>query len=183
MMHCSSPLSATRWHVIMTMPNAEAKSVYGLTARGYVAYGPTIVRTLSGSDVPRPMFPGYVFAQINDLEFYRLKSIPGIRDVLRVDSVPATLDGSVIDMIADMEAEIEDRRLAAIAARNGHDFTAGQTVKVISGIMKDYVSKIDSLCGAGRVRILFDLFGRMTPTIVNVSEIAALEPMEIGAVP
>lgn len=168
------------WHVIITGPNAEPRACVGLVGRRYRAYAPTIIKTVRGIERKRPLFPGYIFATISDHDFMRVRSIPGVIDVLRIDTVPATLPDAAIDAIRAKEAEIEERRQAFLARRSSkdHGFRPGQSVRITSGPFAGIVDNIELLDGAHRVRILYAMFGRATPISVDVHEIEAVEPEE-----
>lgn len=163
------------WHIIITQPNCEARAASGLIGRRYRAYAPIITKTIAGIDVPRPMFPGYIFAIIQDLNFIRARTVPGVRDFLRVAGTPMALPPLAIDAVAAKEAEQEELRRAAMGRRNAkaHDFVPGQTVRIVSGPFADHLIGIERLDGESRIRVFIDLFGRPTPVSLCASEIEA----------
>jgi transcriptional antiterminator RfaH len=115
-------------------------------------------RTKERKDRMMPFFPCYLFAQLN-LERHDLTSVgwtPGLRRVVSFGGVPATVNDSFIDFIAERLEEINRQGWPS-------PFKPGDRVLITEGPFKDRIGIFARPSSAAkRVQILLDVLGRQT---------------------
>ena len=142
-----------QWVVLRTQVRQEALASQSVAARGLASYFPLLKR---GRSV-EPLFPGYVFAQIdpgtNDLQ--RIRSAPGIAYVLPRNAPPVLLS----------DASIGALRARVGAGTPGH--AKGDRVTVRRGPFRWLDAVFDRrLNASGRVRVLLQFVHR--PVVVDL---------------
>ncbi len=96
----------TRWVAINTHPHRESVAVENLARQKFNVYCPTERRRVRHArrvqDVTRPIFPGYVFAEVApDLAHWRsILSTYGVRAVIRYGDRPAFVEAGFIEGLA-----------------------------------------------------------------------------------
>lgn len=97
--------SGSRWYVVQTKPHKEGLVEANLSARGIATFGPRIVATVhAGRHLQRrvqPMFPGYVFAEL-DLDAGQalmVRYLAGVRDFLRSNGEPQPLPPEILEVL------------------------------------------------------------------------------------
>lgn len=89
------------WYVAITNPNCHRRAENGLAAIGYQAFWPKLrkwvlhARTKVAKEYP--ILGRYVFVEIPDAEFYRVRNINGIEGLLTGDNgAPAKIPGEIV---------------------------------------------------------------------------------------
>jgi transcription antitermination factor NusG len=146
----------------------ENKAVY---SRNYLRGG----SYQSGTKrVPRPMFPGYLFTRIDhEAEWSKVRARSGVERIKTLDQ-----DGRpyvVHDQIVHALYEREQQLLLGKAYEKPHDYKVGQRVRALQGPFASFVGKINRLDSKTRIRVLLDLFGRLTAVEFEAHEIEADE--------
>jgi transcriptional antiterminator RfaH len=167
------------WNIVQNEPQRETMLINGLRLRGVEPYSPIVWRTVrkrrdAMHDVQRPLFQGYLFVPGGHSDTVR--ETPGFASFMRVGANIATLPNEAIEFIRLVEANIEADRLAQIArrTRTAHEFSPGQSIRIVEGPLKDFTAKIERLDGSSQLRLLIDMFGRSTHAVVKANEIEAV---------
>ena len=162
-----------RWAVLRSQPRRERIAVRAVKTRGVDTYLP-LLRAERESELPRPLFPGYFFANVcpDSDDLLRIRSAPGVAYVLPCASTPALLPDLLIESIRSQEK-------AQNASSRTPGFRSGDPVVVVSGPLKWVEGLFDRRVGSGeRVRILLNLVHGSLAVQIRASELK-----QAGSVP
>ena len=147
------------WYAVQTQPNRENLAVEHLKRQGFSVWMPICERIIrharKSKRVRRPLFPGYLFVNL-DVETAQWRSINGTIGVNRIVSFgqrPAPVATQFIDALQNIEAN------EGLVAVNGDDLLPGQDVEILSGPMAGAIAKLLSLEAGDRVTVLLNMLG------------------------
>lgn len=127
----------TPWFVIWTQARAEKKVAVRIAALGLSPWLPTVTERHRWSDrwkeVVSPLFPGYLFARANNLDWSKVLRTPGVLTVIKERGKPAFLaadfvarlrdaiqrDGAVPESVADVDYSRGDEVIVQEGALQG----------------------------------------------------------------
>src|SRR5262249_36026256 len=151
----AAPRPTSRWYAVQCLSNREFLAAAQLANQGFVAFLPCLVRTRRHArkfdTVRRPLFPGYLFVRL-DSSRDRWRSINGSLGVGRLvgnAEAPTPLPAGVVEAISDV---CDDNGVMEAP----DELSPGEEVRVTAGPFAEFVGKLDSLDGAGRVRVLLE---------------------------
>lgn len=149
-----------RWYVAQTQAHAEERACLNLERQGFRTYLPRYRRERRHARrrdvVKAPLFPGYVFVQL-DLERSPWRSINGTFGIARLvchGERPAPVPAGVVE---------------AIAAKAGSDglielqpppLRKGEPLQIVSGALAECRGFFERMADRDRVVLLLDLLGR-----------------------
>lgn len=164
----------SRWYVVQTHVNAEAKAAANLDRQGFAVYLPRYLKRRSHArkvdTVARALFPRYLFVAI-DLAAQRwraIQSTPGVSHLVCWNGQPASVADGVIGAMKSREDEggfIKFLRRSA--------FTPGDKVRIVEGAFIDNLALVEGVSDHDRVAVLLDLLGRKVRVLVGADLIAA----------
>lgn len=97
----------TSYFAIHTSPNREASVARRLQDKSYVVYFPRVLTQVHHArrlhDVPRPLFPRYMFVGVDGRGVSDIKRTDGVNDVVRSGNGPAFIRPNVIAQIKARE--------------------------------------------------------------------------------
>jgi transcriptional antiterminator RfaH len=164
----------SRWYVVQTQVNAEAKAAVNLERQAFSVYLPRYLKRRSHArkveTVARPLFPRYLFVAI-DLAAQRWRSIQstlGVSHLVCVGDRPAQVDARVIDALRVREDDVGFIRLEPRPA-----FSAGDKVRIVDGAFVDSLALVEDVSDNHRVALLLNLLGRKVRVFVGADLIAA----------
>lgn len=164
----------SRWYVVQTHANAEAKAMSNLERQGFAVYLPRYLKRRTHARkvdvVARPLFPRYLFVAI-DLATQGWRSIQstlGVSHIVCWGGQPASAENGVIDALRAREDEAGFIKLGRRPA-----FLPGDKVRVIDGAFADSLALVEGVSDRDRVAILLDLLGRKVRVLVGADLIAA----------
>lgn len=125
------------WFVIWTESRAEKKVEARLAALGLSPWLPTVRERRRWSDRWRevicPLFPGYLFARANSVEWHKVLRTPGVLTVVKQGERPALLADAFVSGLRDA---IETRGIAPEPVTDVVDYQPGDEVIVQEGSLK-----------------------------------------------
>jgi len=149
------------WYVVQTQINAELKAAHHLLRQGFEIYLPRYLKRRSHArkieKVPAPLFPRYMFVQI-DMATQRWRSIQstfGVSHLVLQGSDPARVAPQVIE---SLRAREDDGGYVMLDRRP--KFTLGEKVRVLAGAFAENFGLFDGMAERDRIAILLDLLGR-----------------------
>ena len=148
--------AATRWAAINTHPHREHIVIENLVRQNFEAYCPRELKRVRHArrvqDVLRPLFPGYVFAQVaSELTAWRpILSTYGVRTLVRFGDQPALVDGSFIDGLRAREVD-------GVIAKPATPYKLGQEVRLSGGPFDGLIGRIIELSDKDRLVLLTSL--------------------------
>lgn len=177
-----------RWFIILTEPQREITAAANLYARHFAAFAPSIKKRVptgrkdqSGKKEMREreyaMFPGYIFVcfQGGAERFEAARKVVGVREFLKIEGVPATIPGVLINAIRGEES----RQLSKYEYSNSPKaklaipFVEGGPARIEGGPYDDWVGKMLKLSKSGRVRMLVAAFGGNVEIEIDGSQVRA----------
>jgi transcription antitermination factor NusG len=170
-------MSAPSWAVVMTKPMAEQVAGKNIGVAGFRWYLPMYRKVIRGTRldergrrirprgeiVLRPLFPGYLFAELHpDQAWSPMKKAVGVSDLIWRGERPALLDAYIVEAIRETErAGLFDEARPG-QKRKRADIEIGNQVRVLDGPFASFIGELAALDETGRARALLDLFGRET---------------------
>lgn len=153
------------WFAVQAVVNKEKYAIENLRRQGFEAWCPMILKMVRRGrrtvSVQRPLFPGYVFVEI-DLETQRWRSIDGTRGVTRLlkfGERPARLPKELVSGMLALTNEFG-------VVEFSDPLDPGDEVQVISGTFDNWIGKVMSLPDQERVTLLIDAVSRQVPVTV-----------------
>jgi len=165
---------ASRWYVVQTQVNAEAKAVANLERQGFSAYFPRYLKRRSHArkveTVPRALFPRYVFVSIDvaSQRWRAIQSTLGVSHLVCVGDRPAAVETGVIDAL-----KAREDRAGFITLARRPAFSPGDKVRIIEGAFVDSLALVEDVSDHHRVAVLLNLLGRKVRVLVGADLIAA----------
>lgn len=159
-----------RWYVIQCKPREDGRALENLRNQSYEAFQPLLpreqVRRGRRQLVSEPLFPGYVFVRLSDVDdnWAPLRSTRGVARLVRFGGVPAVLPDAVMDMIL---ARLAQAREAPHAL-----YEPGQPVQIASGPFAGVSAVFAAYDGEARAIIMLRLLQQMQTVSLPVEQIA-----------
>lgn len=149
----------SHWAVVNSRPQQEHIAVDNLQRQAFDVYCPMVRRQLRHSrrvrDVLRPLFPGYLFAQVNpEVHHWRpLLSTLGVRTVVRSGDQLSLIDDAFIQ-------SLKNREVDGIIARPARPYSIGEEVCMAGGAFDGLVATIIDMDEGDRLTVLMNLLNR-----------------------
>ncbi len=146
------------WYALYTKPRSEKKATERLTINGFEVYCPLIKTVRQWSDrkkkVQLPMFPGYVFAHVTEIERTQVLMDAGVLNFVYWLGKPAIIRESEIEAIREISENGIEVQI------NSDVFEKGQLVKIPEGPFKGMTGMVDKL-DKKKVMVLVEQLGCM----------------------
>ena len=147
------------WYAVQTQPNRENLALEHLKRQGFSVWMPLCERIIrharKSKRVRRPLFPGYLFINL-DVETAQWRSINGTIGCNRIVSFgqwPAPVAAQFIDALQNIEAN------EGLVAVNVGALLPGQDVEILPGSMAGTIAKLLSLEAGDRVTVFLNMLG------------------------
>lgn len=118
------------WFVIWTESRAEKKVESRIAALGLSPWLPTMTERHRWSDrwreVVLPLFPGYLFARADRVEWHTVLRTPGVLTIVKHQGKPALLDDDFITSLRDAVEKGQDQGVTPVT-----DFQPGDEIVVV----------------------------------------------------
>lgn len=167
-----------QWYVIHCEPLKERWAASVLRERlGLTAYLPEIRRRFRGQVRYAPLFPRYLFVQLDlqQVALSKINTTPGVVRLVSFDDMPVPIPASVIDALRE--------RVDSLNSAGGlpqHNFHPGDTVRFTSGSLRGLEAVfVGPMRPSERVRVLIEFLGSLREAEVAVD---LLEPAAPAAV-
>ena len=164
----------SRWFVVQTHINGEAKAASHLCRQGFAVYLPRYLKRRSHArkveTIARPLFPRYLFVAI-DIAAQRWRAIQstlGVSHLVCRGDRPASVEDGVISALRAREDEAGFVRL-----ERRSPFSPGDKVRIVEGAFVDSLALVEGVSDHDRVAVLLDLLGRKVRVLVGADLIAA----------
>ena len=162
------------WYLAQLKPNSLTIALRNLERQKVSVFAPMETRTTrrAGRFITKqaPVFPGYVFVQI-DQEVCTMRSINGTRGISRLVALgpePAVVPQAVMTTLFQRYADDTD---APPAPR----FQPGDSIDILEGPLADFSAQIDALAPNDRVIVLLDLMGRLSRVTLDAHQVRLSE--------
>lgn len=160
-----------RWFVAQTQVRAELLAMQNLARQGFKAFCPRFRKARRHArrldEILVPVFPGYVFVSF-DPNRDPWRSINGTIGVLRL-----------VGTTSNRPQPMPRHAMEAIRARCEGDlmtgsvvnFKPGQQVRLLTGPFVNQFAEVERLDDRGRVRVLLNILGGVSPVDVSICAI------------
>jgi len=149
------------WWVVKTKPQQEFKAEKHLNQQGFITFCPIFNKELKlGNQFTvklQPLFKGYLFILANDFaqkNVNLIRSTRGINSMLKINETPLFVLPEIIHHL-----QLNQTQNQSLITPH---FTAGSSVKIISGIYKGIEAIYQMDNGADRAIILLSLIQKQT---------------------
>jgi transcriptional antiterminator RfaH len=161
-----------KWVVVNTHPHKELLAIDNLQRQNFRAYCPMARKRIRHArreqDVLRPLFPGYIFTQV-DTASHRWRSIAstfGVRSLVSFgDRLGFLQDGFVQTMKA--------REVEGAIVRPTTPYVVGQQVRVAGGAFDGIVATIIEMNEKDRLMVLLNLLSRPVKMQLGAANVVA----------
>lgn len=163
---------ADSWIVASTHPHKEQVALDNLGRQGFHAYCPRIRRRIRHArrlqQVLRPLFPGYVFIQLNPQkeQWRSISSTMGVRSLIRFGDRPGNIPDKFIQGLLATE---EDGAVALPRARDR--YLPGERVRIREGPFDGLIATVLSVSERDRVTVLMDMLRQSVRVRIMIDEI------------
>lgn len=143
----------TDWYAIYTKPGWEGRVASRLRGSGFRMLNPLLkerrLYRRKLQEVVSPLFPCYIFAEIDLPAHYRLiRYTRGVRRIVGTEYAPAPVPGAIIDSIA---GRMED----GVVVLRREEFSPGEDVLIKGGAFEGFEALFErEMNGSERVSIL-----------------------------
>lgn len=152
-------IAVSRWVAINTHPHREHIAVENLARQNFDVYCPRELKRVRHArrvqDVLRPLFPGYVFAEVApDLTLWRpILSTYGVRALVRFGDRPAFIDHGFI-------AGLRSREVDGVITKPVTPYDVGQQVRFNGGPFDGLIATIIEMGDKDRLVLLASLLNQ-----------------------
>lgn len=164
---------ARRWIAVSTHPHREQIAIEHLIRQKFVIYCPMELKRIKHArrvqDVTRPLFPGYIFAEVApDLAIWRpILSTYGVRAMIRIGDKPAYLDE---DFIQGLKA----REIDGVIAKPIAPYRVGQEVRLNGGSFDGLIATIIEMDARDRLVLLTSILNQQVRLKVTAGNVRAV---------
>jgi transcriptional antiterminator RfaH len=169
-----SEIKGTRWFVVQTQVNGEAKAAENLRRQGYQTYLPRYLKRRRHARkvdfVAKPLFPRYMFVavEMGTQRWRSIQSTSGVSRLVTNGDEPAAVPERVVRALTAREDAKGFVKLDAAPA-----FAEGDKVRVLSGAFKDNAGLFNGMADHDRVSILLEMLGRKVRVVLDADLVAA----------
>lgn len=156
---------APRWYAAQCLSHRERGAHSHLRNQNFEVFLPCREKTRRHArkieTVLRPFFPGYLFVKL-DLSRDRWRSVNGtygVASLVMNGDAPLPIPHGVVEAL---QRTCDTRDVIAWEPV----LQPGQNVRILNGAFADLVGVLDSLDGAGRVRVLLNIMGGEVPAVL-----------------
>ena len=162
------------WYVVYCKPRQEALSEENLLRQGFRVYLPRIriTRRRRGQwiDVVEPLFPRYIFIQIDPIRCSTapVRSTRGVVGLVRFGGQPVVVPDEVINVLLQREDPV-----SGLHRDNRPLFSVGDPVKLVDGPLAGMEGIFAREDGERRANVLLELLGKINRISISRDWIAA----------
>lgn len=161
------------WSLVQLKPNGLAAARRNLERQGFQTFMPQVRTTQRISNSFRetfsPLFPGYLFTEINwsSSPWRRIDSTLGVARIVRFgDRKPAAVS---LELIQGLRARCDGTGILGPM----DNLSAGDRVRILRGPFANFVSTIEDIGADRRIWVLMDLLGRKARVSLDPSDVVA----------
>lgn len=159
------------WYVVRTKPRQETRAKLNLENQDITTFLPEItlqkIRRGKRTAVTEPLFPGYVFANLDDYagKFHKVRSTFGVAKLLTFGETPATVPDALIQEMHQVNAETQQKAQQSAMPQ------VGEKVEITYGPFKGFIAEILQLDGESRCIVLLNWLQKEVKATLEFNEI------------
>ncbi|MDH5409228.1 MAG: transcription/translation regulatory transformer protein RfaH [Gammaproteobacteria bacterium] len=161
-MTLTSNLTDRAWYLIYSKPKAEKIAFENLQRQEFHVYLPFVKVTKRRQrkyiDIVEPMFPRYLFIQLNCTSdnWAPIRSTLGVSSIVRFGTYPMQVPASLIEQFKQNEDELGFQHVIE------KEIKPGDKVQIIDGVMAGFEGIFEGENSKERVTILLNIAGQHT---------------------
>jgi transcriptional antiterminator RfaH len=166
-----------RWYLVQCKPNAAQIAIRNLENQSFGTFLPLQEITKRKGKIfqrqIRPLFPGYLFVQIDPGQgaWRQLNSTRGVARLVRLGAEPSVVPNEIVKaLMARCDAQSILRQTSETQSIQLH---AGNQAQVIQGPFSGFIATISDIEPNNRINILIEIMGQKTKVAINAG---ALQP-------
>ena len=150
---------SSRWYLVQCKPRESFRAELHLKNQNYTCFHPTytVKRKRAGciQHVFTPLFPHYLFVQLNDMDNWSsIRSTRGVSKIVHFNGIPASLDDHLVEALQRHCARLNRAPAEPI-------YKIGDRVIVTEGCFKELEAIVSVTKGEERAILLLNLFNRL----------------------
>ncbi|CUA86457.1 transcription/translation regulatory transformer protein RfaH [Pseudidiomarina woesei] len=159
------------WYVVRTKPRQETRARQNLENQEIEAFLPEItlqkIRRGKRTAVTEPLFPGYIFANLDDYagKFHKVRSTFGVAKMLTFGETPATIPDALIQEMHQINADTQQKAQQSAMPQ------VGEKVEITYGPFKGFMAEIVQLDGESRCIVLLNWLQKEVKATLEFNEI------------
>jgi len=167
-----------RWYLVQCKPNAAQVAIRNLENQNLGTFLPLHEITKRKGKIfqqqIRPLFPGYLFVQIdpNQGPWRQVNSTRGVSRLVRLGAEPSVVPNEIVDALM---ARCDKRSiLRQTSETQSSQLHAGNQAQVTQGPFSGFIATISDIEPDNRINTLIEIMGQTTKVAINAS---ALQPI------
>ena len=177
-----NPASATtrnlRWYLVQCKPNAAQIAIRNLKNQSFDTFLPLQEITKRKGTMfqrqIRPLFPGYIFVQLNPSKG-PWRQINSTRGIARLVSLGAEANVVPDSIVAELMARCDDQQvLRQKSDAQAIELQTGKQAQVTQGPLSGFVAKIIQIEPNNRINILIEAMGQTTKVALDASALQSI---------
>ena len=167
-----------RWYLAQCKPNAAQIAVRNLENQSFGTFLPLQEITKRKGKIfqrqIRPLFPGYLFVQIDPDQgpWRQVNSTRGISRLVRLGAEPSAVPNEIVEAL--IERCDNQSILRQTSETQSSQLHAGNQARVIQGSFSGFIATISDIEPNNRIHILIEFMGQTTKVAINAG---ALQPL------
>lgn len=164
-----------RWYLVQCKPNAAQIAVQNLENQNYRVFLPLQEITKRKSKIfqrqIRPLFPGYLFVQIDPGQgpWRQVNSTRGVSRLVRLGAEPSLVPNEIVEALM---ARCDQQSI--LRQTSDTQLHAGNQAQVTQGPFSGFIATISNIEPNNRINILIEIMGQTTKVAINAD---ALQPI------
>ena len=167
-----------RWYLAQCKPNATQIAVRNLDNQSFGTFLPLQEITKRKGKIfqrqIRPLFPGYLFVQIDPDQgpWRQVNSTRGVARLVRLGAEPSLVPNEIVEAL--MAQCDKQSVLRQTSETQSSQFHAGNQAKVTQGPFSGFIATIRDIEPNNRINILIEILGQATKIAISAD---ALQPI------
>ncbi|MDC1036177.1 transcriptional activator RfaH [Alphaproteobacteria bacterium] len=167
-----------RWYLVQCKPNAAQIAVRNLENQSFGTFLPLQEITKRKGKIfhrqIRPLFPGYLFVQINPDHgpWRQVNSTRGVSRLLRLGAEPGVVPNKIVEaLIARCDKQSILRQTIETPSSQLH---LGKQAQVTKGPFSGFIATIIDIEPNNRIKILIEIMGQTTKVAINACALQSI---------
>ena len=167
-----------RWYLVQCKPNEAQIAVRNLENQSFRTFLPLKKTTKRKGKIfqrqIRPLFPGYLFVQIDPNQglWRQVNNTRGVARLVRLGAEPSVVPNEIVEAL--MTRCDKKSILRQTSETQSSLLHAGKQAQVTQGPFSGFISTISDIEPNNRINILIEIMGQTTKVVINAG---ALQPI------
>ena len=167
-----------RWYLVQCKPNATQIAVHNLENQSFGTFLPLQEITKRKGKIfqrqIRPLFPGYLFVQIDPDQgpWRQVNSTRGVARLVRLGAEPSVVPNEIVEaLMARCDKQSILRQTSETQSSQLH---AGDQAEVKQGAFSGFIATISDIEPNNRINILIEIMGQTTKVAIDAGALQTI---------